>query len=182
MSQQQAESSVTNKKKGKSERFTSSGFILAAIGDSVGLGNMWKFPYITGKHGGAAFFLVFIICLIVVGSPILLAEMTIGRGGRGNASTALYRLTNKKYWGALGFLPIITAFLVMCYYAVVAGWTLHYTVESFTGSALPSRCGLQREVYRLCGGALAALLAGDRDADLRLGHCQRGFRGHREIQ
>ncbi|MBD0379434.1 sodium-dependent transporter [Paenibacillus sedimenti] len=115
------------------ERFSKSGFILAAIGSSVGLGNMWKFPYITGKYGGAAFFLLFIICLIIVGLPILLAEMTIGRGGRGNASVSLVNLTGKKYWGAFGLLSILTAFMIMSYYAVVAGWTLHYTLESFTG-------------------------------------------------
>ncbi|NEW09264.1 sodium-dependent transporter [Paenibacillus sp. SYP-B3998] len=115
------------------ERFSRSGFILAAIGSSVGLGNMWKFPYITGKHGGAAFFLLFIVCLIIVGLPIMLAEMTIGRGGRGNASISFVNLTGKKYWGAFGLLSILTAFMIMSYYAVVAGWTLHYTIESFTG-------------------------------------------------
>ncbi|REK64363.1 MULTISPECIES: sodium-dependent transporter [Cohnella] len=116
------------------ERFTSAGFILAAIGSSVGLGNMWKFPYITGKHGGAAFFLLFMICLILVGLPILLAEMTIGRGGRGDAATSLYNLTGKKHWRLIGLLSVLCAFLIMSYYAVVAGWTLHYTVESITGA------------------------------------------------
>jgi len=119
--------------KQKKERFTSSGFILSAIGSSIGLGTMWKFPYITGKYGGAAFFLLFLVCLIIVGLPILLAEMTIGRGGRGNASSSLFKLTGKKYWGLFGFLSIITAFIIMSYYSVVAGWTLNYTVESFTG-------------------------------------------------
>ncbi|WP_256758488.1 sodium-dependent transporter [Cohnella sp. WQ 127256] len=116
------------------ERFTSKGFILSAIGSSVGLGNMWKFPYVTGKFGGAAFFLLFIICLIIVGLPILLAEMTIGRGGRGNASVSFFNLSGgSKYWGAFGLLSILTAFMIMSYYSVVAGWTLHYTVQSFTG-------------------------------------------------
>ncbi len=115
------------------ERFSAAGFILAAIGSSVGLGNMWKFPYITGEHGGAAFFLLFIVCLLIVGLPILLAEMTIGRGGRGDAVGSLYRLTGKKYWGVFGLLFVLTAFLIMSYYAVVAGWTIHYTLESFTG-------------------------------------------------
>jgi NSS family neurotransmitter:Na+ symporter len=133
MSNDQTSGRAASKKTGTVERFTSTGFILAAIGSSVGLGNMWKFPYITGKHGGAAFFLLFIICLIIVGLPILLAEMTIGRGGRGNASISFFNLTGKKYWGAFGLLSILTAFMIMSYYAVVAGWTLHYTVESFTG-------------------------------------------------
>ncbi len=64
---------------GKNDRFSSAGFILAAIGSSVGLGNMWKFPYITGQNGGAAFFLLFIVCLIIIGLPVLLAELAIGR-------------------------------------------------------------------------------------------------------
>ncbi|MDQ0659580.1 SNF family Na+-dependent transporter [Paenibacillus sp. W2I17] len=68
---------------GKGERFSQAGFILAAIGSSVGLGNMWKFPYITGENGGAAFFLLFIVCLLLIGLPVLLAELAIGRSGRG---------------------------------------------------------------------------------------------------
>ncbi|MDQ1911120.1 sodium-dependent transporter [Paenibacillus sp. GD4] len=133
MSSQSPKTTPEHKKNGSKERFSSSGFILAAIGSSVGLGNLWKFPYITGKHGGAAFFLLFIICLIIVGLPILLAEMAIGRGGRGNASSSLFNLSGKKYWSFFGFLSVLTAFLIMSYYAVVAGWTLHYTVQSFSG-------------------------------------------------
>ncbi|WP_442951693.1 sodium-dependent transporter [Paenibacillus sp. GYB003] len=165
---------------GTSERFSSKGFILAAIGSSVGLGNMWKFPYITGKYGGAAFFLLFIVCLIVVGLPILLAEMTIGRGGRGNAATSFYRLSGNKYWSAFGLLSVLTAFLIMSYYAVVAGWTLHYTVESFSGSLF--RAGLdykskfagfagsylplfwQAVVMAICGWVLARGVSGGIEA------------------
>ena len=121
-------------KGGKAERFTKSGFILSAIGSSVGLGNMWKFPYITGKHGGAAFFVLFIGCLLVVGLPLLLAEMAIGRGGRGDAATAFVRLSGSRYWAGMGLFTVVTAFAIMAYYAVVAGWTIHYTIASFTGS------------------------------------------------
>lgn len=116
------------------DRFTSSGFILTAIGSAVGLGNMWKFPYITGQYGGAAFFLLFIVCLLLVGLPVLLTEMTIGRSGRGNASSSFYALSKSKTWGAFGFVSVLTAFMIMTFYAVVAGWTLHYAVLSFTGS------------------------------------------------
>ncbi|MFC4767609.1 sodium-dependent transporter [Effusibacillus consociatus] len=120
------------------ERFTSSGFILAAIGSAVGLGNMWKFPYITGKYGGAAFFLLFIGCLLFVGLPILLAEMAIGRGGRGNAVTSFQSLSKSKYWGAFGFLSVVGAFAILSFYAVVAGWTIHYAIESLTGGLYAS--------------------------------------------
>lgn len=116
------------------DRFTSTGFILAAIGSSVGLGNMWKFPYITGMYGGAAFFLLFIACLLFVGLPILLAEMAIGRGGRGNAASSFTNLSNNKYWGLMGLLGVIGAFAIMSFYAVVAGWTMHYAMSSATGS------------------------------------------------
>lgn len=137
---------------GTSERFSQKGFILAAIGSSVGLGNMWKFPYITGKHGGAAFFLLFIGCLIVVGLPTLLAEMTIGRGGRGNASLSFYKLSGNKYWSAFGLLSVLTAFLIMSYYAVVAGWTIHYTIESFTGQLFRAGTDYKEKFTAFAGG------------------------------
>ncbi|WP_336774812.1 sodium-dependent transporter [Paenibacillus sp. MMO-58] len=115
------------------ERFSKSGFIFAAIGSAVGLGNMWKFPYITGKYGGAAFFLMFIVCLLAVGLPVLMAELAIGRGGRGSVSTSFNRLTKQKGWGALGFLMIAAPFLILSFYSVVAGWTMYYAVRSFSG-------------------------------------------------
>ncbi|SFF22916.1 neurotransmitter:Na+ symporter, NSS family [Paenibacillus catalpae] len=115
------------------ERFSKSGFIFAAIGSAVGLGNMWKFPYITGKYGGAAFFLMFVICLLAVGLPVLMAELAIGRGGRGSVSASFSRLSKQKGWGALGFLMILAPFLILSFYSVVAGWTIYYAVRSFSG-------------------------------------------------
>ncbi|MHA2855764.1 sodium-dependent transporter [Paenibacillus lautus] len=119
---------------GKSDRFSSAGFILAAIGSSVGLGNMWKFPYITGEHGGAAFFLLFIICLIIIGLPVLLAELAIGRAGRGSAATSFVKAGGPKVFGQLGLLQVIAPFLILTFYVIVAGWTLHYAVMSFSGN------------------------------------------------
>lgn len=119
--------------RGTTERFSSKGFIVAAIGSAVGLGNMWKFPYITGENGGAAFFLVFIICLLLVGLPVLMAELTVGRGGRGSASGSLVRLSGKPFWGRFGFITIVGAFAILSFYSVVAGWTIHYAVLSFSG-------------------------------------------------
>ncbi|MCH1639863.1 sodium-dependent transporter [Paenibacillus timonensis] len=119
---------------GRNERFSSAGFILAAIGSSVGLGNMWKFPYITGEHGGAAFFLLFIICLILIGLPLLLAELAIGRSGRGSASTSYVKAGGPKVFGRLGLLQVIAPFLILSFYVIVAGWTLHYAVQSFGGN------------------------------------------------
>ncbi|WP_019535496.1 sodium-dependent transporter [Paenibacillus ginsengihumi] len=116
------------------ERFSAKGFIMAAIGSAVGLGNMWKFPYITGKYGGAAFFALFLICLLVIGLPILLAELTIGRGGRGNPSASMRRLSGQRKWGVLGGLAILCPFIILSYYSVVAGWTVHYSIKAFAGT------------------------------------------------
>ncbi|MNO14548.1 Sodium:neurotransmitter symporter family protein [compost metagenome] len=118
---------------GTGDRFSSSGFILAAIGSAVGLGNMWKFPYITGQNGGAAFFLLFIVCLIIVGLPVLMAELTIGRGGRGSASSSFFKISGKRSFGRLGLLTVIAPFMILSFYAIVGGWTLHYAVLSFSG-------------------------------------------------
>ncbi|MDO7906313.1 sodium-dependent transporter [Paenibacillus sp. JX-17] len=118
----------------KADRFSRSGFILAAIGSSVGLGNMWKFPYITGEYGGAAFFLLFIICLIAIGLPVLLAELAIGRAGRGNASSSFTKVGGPKIFGKLGLLQVLAPFMILSFYAIIAGWTLHYAVLSFSGT------------------------------------------------
>ncbi|WP_106769697.1 sodium-dependent transporter [Paenibacillus faecalis] len=118
---------------GNNDRFSSAGFILAAIGSSVGLGNMWKFPYITGEHGGAAFFLLFIICLIIIGLPVLLAELAIGRAGRGSAATAYVKAGGPKAFAPFGLLQVIAPFIILSFYVIIAGWTLHYAVLSFSG-------------------------------------------------
>ncbi|MFD0590476.1 sodium-dependent transporter [Paenibacillus sp. GCM10027627] len=117
----------------RNDRFSSFGFIMSAIGSAVGLGNMWKFPYVTGTYGGAAFFLLFMVCLLLVGLPVLLAELAVGRGGRGNAASSLTKISGNKGWGALGFLSVAGSFFIMSFYGVVAGWTLHYALLSFTG-------------------------------------------------
>jgi len=142
--------------RGKTERFSRSGFILAAIGSSVGLGNMWKFPYITGMYGGAAFFLLFTVCLLIIGIPVLMAEMTIGRGGRGSPAVALVRLSGRKAWGGFGLLSIIGAFFIMSFYAVVAGWTLHYAVLSF-GKTFGEETDFAGTFFDFIGGFLPVL-------------------------
>lgn len=95
---------------------------------------MWKFPYITGENGGAAFFLLFIICLILIGLPLLLAELAIGRAGRGSAATSFVKAGGSKIFGQLGLLQVIAPFLILTFYVIVAGWTLHYAVQSFSGA------------------------------------------------
>lgn len=124
----QSQSGSANK-----DGFSSAGFILAAIGSAVGLGNMWKFPYITGKYGGAAFFLLFIVCLIAIGLPVLMAELSIGRYGRGSASTSFVKAGGGPIWQRFGLLQVLSPFIILAFYVIVTGWTLHYAVLSFSG-------------------------------------------------
>ena len=111
------------------------GFILAAAGSAVGLGNIWKFPYITGENGGGAFVLVYLACILVVGVPVMMAEVMLGRASRSSAVDAYRKLSDpKSKWVAFGILAVVGAFLLLSYYSTVAGWALHYTYLSLTNA------------------------------------------------
>jgi neurotransmitter:Na+ symporter, NSS family len=109
------------------------GFIFAAAGSAVGLGNIWRFPYITGQHGGAAFLFVYLICLLLIGFPVLIAELLIGRTTQSSPSGAFEKLGKSKLWGSFGKLTILTGFIVSTFYSAVAGWVLGYLVEALRG-------------------------------------------------
>jgi len=111
---------------------TRMGFILAASGSAVGLGNVWKFPYITGQNGGGAFVLVYLICIAVVGLPIMLAEFTVGRKTNLNPVGAFQLLKPGTPWVGIGFMGVLAGFLILSFYGVVGGWTLAYVVKSLT--------------------------------------------------
>ncbi len=113
---------------------TRMGFILAASGSAVGLGNVWKFPYITGQNGGGAFVLVYLICIALVGLPIMLAEFTIGRKTSLNPVGAFYELRPGTPWVGIGFMGVLAGFLILSFYGVVGGWTLAYMVNALTHS------------------------------------------------
>jgi NSS family neurotransmitter:Na+ symporter len=109
------------------------GFILAAAGSAVGLGNLWRFPYVAGENGGAAFVLVYVVCILLIGIPILAAEIVIGRAGRHHAPPgalgALARAAKATpAWSALGWIGGLTGLLFLSFYSVVAGWSLAYIV------------------------------------------------------
>ena len=117
----------------KIARFTRLGFILAAAGSAVGLGNIWKFPYIAGEYGGGAFVLVYLITVLLIGFSIMIAEMLIGYLGRKDGVTSFEELapTNKHLWKFGGFQGLAGLF-IMIFYSVVIGWIFHYIVTSLT--------------------------------------------------
>ncbi len=107
------------------------GFILAAVGSAVGLGNIWKFPFITGMNGGGAFVLVYLVAILICGLPILMAELAIGRHSQCDVVGSFKSLTPKsKFWKSIGWLNLTVTFIILSYYGVVAGWTLDYLFKS----------------------------------------------------
>ncbi|QYZ80266.1 sodium-dependent transporter [Methanofollis formosanus] len=107
------------------------GFVLAAIGSAVGLGNIWRFPYVVGENGGGAFLIPYIISFFCFGIPLMILEFTVGRGFRGSVVTAFGRLHPRLRH--LGLLPFVMTLVVFSYYSVIAGWTLAYIIFSVTG-------------------------------------------------
>ncbi len=109
------------------------GFIMAAAGSAVGLGNIWRFPYITGENGGGAFVFVYIICVLVVGLPLLYNETALGRLTGKNTVGAFKDTGANKFWQITGaFLALAVSFFVLSYYGVIAGWTIGYIISEFT--------------------------------------------------
>ena len=107
------------------------GAILAAAGSAVGLGNVWRFPTETGEHGGAAFILIYVMFMLLLGVPIMVTEFAIGRHGGSDVTGAFQKMSGgRKGWKWMGLLPVVSGFLVLSYYAVVAGWTLYYAFEA----------------------------------------------------
>ena len=108
------------------------GAILAAAGSAVGLGNIWRFPYETGNHGGAAFILIYLACVFAMGMPIMIAEFTVGRHSKASTGRAFAALAPGTQWKWIGYLGVLAGLLILGYYSVVAGWTLEYVVTSLT--------------------------------------------------
>ncbi|MFF2527467.1 sodium-dependent transporter [Brevibacillus sp. NPDC058079] len=118
----------------QAEQWTSRlGFILAAAGSAIGLGAIWKFPYMVGTSGGGAFFLLFIIFTLAIGLPLLLGEFTIGRSTQKEAISAYKTIAPGSLWHWIGRLGVITCFLLLSFYSVVGGWILSYLLRGFTG-------------------------------------------------
>ncbi len=107
------------------------GAILAAAGSAVGLGNVWRFPTETGEHGGAAFILIYVIFMLILGVPVMITELAIGRNGGDNVADSFAKMSGgSRRWALMGWLPVVSGVLVLSYYAVVAGWTLEFLFQS----------------------------------------------------
>lgn len=118
----------------KSQFATKIGLVAATVGSAIGLGNVWRFPAETQANGGAAFLLVYILCVLCLGIPVMLAEFSLGRGGQSDAVGAFRALSPGKAWWLVGAVAVLASYLILCYYMVVAGWTLEYLFESITGN------------------------------------------------
>lgn len=112
-------------------------FVLAATGSAVGLGNIWKFPYITGENGGGAFVLVYLLCIAIIGIPIMMAEIMLGRRGRRSPINTMRHLAAEEgrspYWQYLGWAGVLAGVLILSYYSVIAGWALAYVARAVSG-------------------------------------------------
>ena len=109
------------------------GVILATAGSAVGLGNIWRFPYMTGQNGGAVFIIIYIFCVLLLGIPCMISEFIIGRHGQANTARAFSKISGGSAWTLIGYMGVLTGFLISSYYAVVSGWCLEYVWASFLG-------------------------------------------------
>jgi len=110
------------------------GFVLAVAGSAVGLANIWRFPYLVGAHGGAAFVLVYLVLIFLIGIPTLFAEIIIGKKTQQNPKQAFEDLSQSKTWGGFGAVTILTGFIVSAFYSAVSGWIFGYFIEACIGS------------------------------------------------
>ena len=116
-------------------------FVLAAAGSAVGIGNIWKFPYVAGQNGGGAFVIIYLVCVAAVGIPIMMSEIMLGREGRTSPINSMRKLTESANanpaWVLIGWLGVLAGFLILSYYAVIAGWACQ-AVQSWVDTSLLS--------------------------------------------
>ena len=109
------------------------GVILATAGSAVGLGNVWRFPYMAGENGGAVFIIIYVVCVLLLGIPCMISEFIIGRHGQANTARAFRKMSGGTPWALIGYLGVLTGFLITGYYAVVSGWCMQYIWASLVG-------------------------------------------------
>ena len=119
-------------------------FMLAAAGSAIGLGNIWKFPYIAGQYGGGAFVLMYILFIVMIGVPLLMAEAAIGRSTRLSPLNGIRKLTSdmgvSRAWEGLAWMGMLTGFVILTFYSVIAGWSLSYAWDTLTGVFTGMNC------------------------------------------
>ena len=124
------------------------GFILASAGSAVGLGAIWKFPYLAGNNGGSVFLLSYLLFTFTVGVAMLISEYVIGREGRMGAIGSLKKVVGK-HWGVFGTVGVVTAFAILCFYSCVGGWCIKYLIDAFTGTGIVSNADELNKKVRL---------------------------------
>ncbi len=116
---------------GQRDSFSSKfGVIAAAAGSAIGLGNIWRFPYVVGQNGGGAFLLIYLVFIAAIGIPVMMSEFVIGRSAQLNAVGSFKKIAPGKKWHLIGLLGVVSAFIILAFYTVVAGWTLEYLIQS----------------------------------------------------
>ena len=152
---------------------TALGVIAATLGSAVGLGNIWKFPSLTGANGGASFLFIYIISTLLVGLPVMISELMLGRAARADAVTTLQKLAPRKQpWWLAAALGVLAAFLIMAFYTEVAGWVFAYIFKSLGGGLLSTDPQVTSAgLYRLDHQPLAVV-------DLAVGGAGSGGRDH----
>src|SRR5574344_127793 len=120
--------------KQRAEFATKMGVIAATVGSAVGLGNIWKFPYEAGAHGGGAFLIIYLCCVFLVGIPVMLAEFVVGRSTHQNVRGALKTLAPNSHFHWVSYICIVASLMILSFYAVVAGWIVEYLYQSIIGS------------------------------------------------
>lgn len=133
----------------KRDSFTSGfGVLMATISAAVGLGNIWKFPALTGSNGGASFLLVYLLATFLVGLPIMLCEIAMGRTGKSNMVTTIIKLTpNRRPWWLIGIIGVVAATLIMAFYTEVSGWVFAYVAKAISGSAATTNAVMAKEAF-----------------------------------
>ena len=126
-------------------------FILAATGSAVGLGNIWRFPYLAGENGGGAFVLVYLFCVVMMGIPIMMAEILLGRRGRKSPVNTMHTLATEEglnsNWYLLGWLGVIAGFIILSYYSVIAGWTIAFIFKTGMGDFIGSNADQTTAIF-----------------------------------